>query len=845
MKRFIKSRSLLACFCTVALSISAEAKTYLFEDFESVTLGDSVDEGVAQGTAGEEVWTKTAPEGWSIDDSGMAGLEAGLGVTEWRGWSFADNAWWALTAGDQRRTEFTKGIGVVAVADPDEWDDVGSPSGQGTFNSLLSRTIDISGASANSLVLEFDSSFRPEGAQKASVLVNYDGTEEVTVLEWVVTDDEKTNEHVEIKLTNPSGVSEMVITFAMTDAGNNWFWAIDNVAVRSDDLFSEDFEGIELGDSVEEDVFGEKVWSKQGPDGWVTDDSQLYKGEFDPDPAPEDPIDWLGKTEWKGWSFADKDWWALTAGDQRRTEFTKGTGTVAIADPDEWDDSGSPAGSGQFNSFIITPAISLDGVPPGSVLLKFDSSWRPECCDDGDGSNNQTATVTVTFDDGEPVEIMHWSSDSNDDNFHDDNSTNETIIIPIENPDGASSMKLNFGLTRGGNDWWWAIDNIVVSGGGSAILSGVTALPQEVSVVLADTGLNKLDTNSFTLTIDDQAVTTVVSKDGSFVTIKYNPTAAFAPGSEHTYKLTGKDDKGNDVSWEGTFQTPVPLLPETLAGPDGGEGVFGVRYIWGGGTLGGLNLALNLIAAANEEGFEGNIFDTEHEFINHGDGAGLFPDDDPYPEDVEFSDTWTDDDFVQLSKGTIRITEAGEYTFGFHSDDGFAFRIHGANFTSVSGNGLQDIGAPNVIAHVGDTGDSNTRGVITLAAGDYDIEFFWWERGGGDFGEIYTAKGAFPTDGDTGDWALIGSEGGLQLVGPAKPPFAITDFIYTPAANGVAASSKFTWKSEPDASYTIQRSTDLDEFIELTDGYPSEGESTSYTDSDSSGPGVYYRVRSE
>ena len=196
-------------------------------------------------------------------------------------------------------------------------------------------------------------------------------------------------------------------------------------------MFSEDFEGIELGDSVDEGAAAEMVWSKQGPDGWVTDDSQLFKGDFDPDPAPEDPIEWLGVTEWKGWSFADKDWWALTAGDQRRTEFTKGTGTVAIADPDEWDDSGSPAGQGQFNSVIITPAIALDGVPPGSVLLKFDSSWRPECCDDGDGSNNQTATITVTFDDGEPVEIMHWSSDGNDDNFHDDNSTNETVIVPI------------------------------------------------------------------------------------------------------------------------------------------------------------------------------------------------------------------------------------------------------------------------------------------------------------------------------------------------------------------------------------------------------------------------------
>ena len=830
-----------ACLCLLTMPFSAEAKiTFLFEDFESVTLGANVDETVA----GAEVWTKTPPDGWDVDDSGVAGLDDGLGVTEWRGWSFADKDWWA-SVDDQRRSDFTRASGAVAVADPDEWDDIGSPSGVGTYNSFLSREVDVAGASPSSLVLEFDSSFRPEGSQKASVTVAFDGGEPVTILEWVAVDDNKTNEHIEIDLNNPAGASEMTLTFGMSDAGNNWFWAIDNIEVSSTDLFSEDFEGIELGESLDEGVFAEEVWSKMGPEGWMIDDSELFKGDFDPDDIPEDPFEWSGVTEWKGWSFADKDWWSETAGDQRRSEFTKATGTVAIADPDEWDDSGSPASLGQFNSFMTTPPISLDGVPPSSVLLKFDSSWRPECCDDGDGTNNQTATVTVTFDDGEPIEIMHWSSDGGDATFHGDNSTNESVTVPIENPEGAATMTIQFGLTKGGNDWWWAIDNIVVSGGGTAILSEVVVVPSTVSVILADTGLNKLDTATLMMTVDDQEVESTVTKEGSFVTVAHMPVGGFAPASEHTFTVTGKDDIGNDVSWSGTFQAPVPLLPDVLPGPAGVDGAFGVRYIWGAGTLGGLQRGVDAILATQEEDFEGEIFDTTHPFINHGDGNGFFPDDEVYPEEVEFSDFWTDEDFVQLSKGTIRVTDPGEYTFGIHTDDGFALRIFGAEFSGVTGQGMQDIGAPNTVVHVNDTGDSRTWATITLAAGDYDIEFFWWERGGGDYGEIYTAKGAFGGDPDTETWALIGTEGGLPLVGPAELGLTVTDFAYAPAADGTPASASVTWNSKPDTQYIVETTTNLVDFEELTDGFPSAGESTTYNADNAEGAERYYRIRSE
>ena len=351
------------------------------------------------------MWSKTPPDGWSVDDSEMAGLAENLGVTEWRGWSFASREWWATTAGDQRRSEFTLGTGTVAVADPDEWDDVGSPAGTGTFNSLLVREVDISSAAANSLQLDFDSSFRPEGNQNAFVSVSYDGGEEERVIDWVATSDDKTNEHVSLKLSNPSGADVLKLTFGMVDAGNNWFWAIDNVVISSNVLFAEDFEGLELGEPVDE-AFDEMVWTKTAPEGWTIDDSGVPSIE-------DDEFMEFGVTEWEGWSFADKDWWISVAGDQRRSEFLRGEGAVAIADPDEWDDKGSPFGAlGAYETLMSTPAIGVDGLIPNTVLLTFDSSWRPEF-----DESNQSADLSVKFDDGEPVVLFTWVSDGGDPNF--------------------------------------------------------------------------------------------------------------------------------------------------------------------------------------------------------------------------------------------------------------------------------------------------------------------------------------------------------------------------------------------------------------------------------------------
>ncbi len=230
------------------------------------------------------------------------------------------------------------------------------------------------------------------------------------------------------------------------------------------ELFSENFNGLPLGDSVDEGVAGpigdaggtvsEKVWTDVPPAGWVDDDSGV--------PGIGEPPDNNGVFEWAGWNFSDRDWWVQTAGDQRRSEFVNASGTVMVADADEWDDAAHPGGPPDgpwYNSFISTPAISLAGIQADSATLDFDSSWRPEF----DDNYHQTANITVSYDGGADVEVLRWESDGASANFKTD-TPNEHVTLGLNNPDGANEMTITFGLFDAGNDWWWAVDNVSVNG---------------------------------------------------------------------------------------------------------------------------------------------------------------------------------------------------------------------------------------------------------------------------------------------------------------------------------------------------------------------------------------------
>lgn len=249
---------LITTFCLSTLLVWA-ADTVLFEeDFEDVTLKASIMEQVKD----NKVWSGTPPKGWEITNENPKDL----GMPEWRTWAIVDLEWWTATAEDQRRSEFTgvhndgKGIGNGAVSDPDEWDDWdgnGDPDAISRWNGhLITPPIKIKGAAAKSLVLTLDSSWRPEDTQNAEITVRFDGGAEERILffksvgidagahtlvtiptldmdEEDIKDGEQINETLEIPIDNPANATEMIISFGVIDAQNDWWWAIDNIKLIS------------------------------------------------------------------------------------------------------------------------------------------------------------------------------------------------------------------------------------------------------------------------------------------------------------------------------------------------------------------------------------------------------------------------------------------------------------------------------------------------------------------------------------------------------------------------------------------------------------------------------------
>ncbi len=187
-----------------------------------------------------------------------------------------------------------------------------------------------------------------------------------------------------------------------------------------------------------------------------------------------------GVFEWEGWSFGTRDFWVFASqGDA--ASFTKASGPFAIADSDEFadfgaTDPGDPAGTGDvtkpMSTVLNTPSIDISGIAANQLVLQFDSCWRPE-------NSPQAAEITVDYGSG-PQVVLHWDSDPNSPNVHgiDDGTSptlNETVLVPLNNPDGATTAMLSFKYLNGSNNWFWAIDNIQI---------GTAAVPEPGCVVL-------------------------------------------------------------------------------------------------------------------------------------------------------------------------------------------------------------------------------------------------------------------------------------------------------------------------------------------------------------------------
>ena len=219
-----EARSNTATVVVTVIKSKLPGGIYFQENFDGLSLGAFESDSEKDGDGTD--WTSQGPDGWVMTKNNGHGLTAGGDdVAEFDGWTFFDPASWDATAG-QNRSSFTKGKGIIAVADSDEYDDK-SPAYLNA--SLLTPSIDISKASGSKLMLKYDSSWRKE-PQTGSVTVSYDGGAQIELLRLDGSSPDALNDTVELKLKNPPGANTAVISWNY-QGQNNWWWAIDNISI--------------------------------------------------------------------------------------------------------------------------------------------------------------------------------------------------------------------------------------------------------------------------------------------------------------------------------------------------------------------------------------------------------------------------------------------------------------------------------------------------------------------------------------------------------------------------------------------------------------------------------------
>lgn len=569
--------------------------------------------------------------------------------------------------------------------------------------------------------------------------------------------------------------------------------------------FFEDFEGLTLGPNDDEGLSNPTAWTKVPPMGWRIDDSGvpgvkvLPNGAFDENGLNRDSNATLdnedGVTEWAGWSFANKDWWTDTAGDQRRSEFTRASGTVLVADPDEWDDASHlpSAENGWFNTTIFTPKINITGAAANTLVLGFDSSWRPEF----DSNYRQSGKIEATFGTDAPAEVLRWLSDPSSPFFKNDESTNEYIIVPLNNPAGATELELAIEMFDAGNDWWWTLDNIVV--GVPPLLIGFEVSPAGIILKLADANGVSLQTNSVALKLNGETIqTTSVSQgfDGSVgenvTTIAYLLDGDFLPpNTALALELSYNNSLGESVVNNLTVNVPdFPILGAADAAAADSVDTSKVGFV--ARTVQSeldhqnrINLIERLLRGqlidcatgnpvqnlADLSGADSNgrfAIDGVVNFDKDAFNAGLFDGDTEFPG-IPGSNSFGEPFYDRFAMEIVTYLELerGAYRIGMNSDD--------AGMIAVGGNPRDQFAT-----QLGGGGGDVTVDFAVSEAGLYPVRFVYFDREITGFTEIFSVDLA------TGEKTLINDGSANALKGyQAWPANSYVKYATPSAGNNV------------------------------------------------------------
>ena len=205
-------------------------------------------------------------------------------------------------------------------------------------------------------------------------------------------------------------------------------------------------------------------------------------------------------------------------------------------------------------------------------------------------------------------------------------------------------------------------------------------------------------------------------------------------------------------------------------------------------TVGGVAVAEQVISTPTDQSSVINATESDLDFVDTGPGGHFTSLEQAFPG-MAFGEGLSN--YVLQAAGTITITsaQAGYYTFGVNSDDGFSLAITGADFTTLT-NASNSTGT-NTMAYSGPRVPGDTFGTTYLAAGTYPVSLVYYQDGGGASMEFYAAKETGSTGATSFDSnsILVGSTTATTASGGTSAtttPLAVTSTPF----NGVTSRGR-------------------------------------------------------
>ena len=282
------------------------------------------------------------------------------------------------------------------------------------------------------------------------------------------------------------------------------------------------------------------------------------------------------------------------------------------------------------------------------------------------------------------------------------------------------------------------------------VITGLQSSADSFSITFRDVGSAQVQADSITVKLDgnDVSASLEVSKDGLFTTVSYTSPTIFESASQHVVDVTANTSTGKVLSASPSFTAATYATVSSSLALDGVDTSTPGFLMYVKQSAGGLanNTATRLAHLADDSeniaddwGSEDYVWTVElinfdqdgnpqGEFRELGDGSSQDVFDDFIPG-IPGLEGGTDN-ITAMIETVVRIPDAGFYTFGFNSDDGFL---------TTAGNDKAD--AVKLGEFSGGRGASTTPFTVYFeSAGDYAMQSLWYEGGGGANLEWFTIE---------------------------------------------------------------------------------------------------------